>query len=335
MKMDGSANMAKHVLVCGAGSIGKRHIANLLQLGAKVSVWRSQNHLLRTIGDEFDVEVNEDLDNAIDKADAVVIATATDNHIPLAIKVLQAGKALFIEKPLSHNWTGIEDLQRLAFGKIVEVDCQFRTHQNLIALSQLLQQTGNDNILTYRFAMGHRLDAWRKGKDYRKAYSSDATRGGGALFDLIHQIDLAIWFFGPVAEVNAVLSKRSELDISGDDVSNLLLTHRSGLTGHIQLDMASPVYRCEAEVMTTGSIFNWSYSQGTLRNHSQEENVIVNQVPEGFERNDLFITHMAHFLERLVDNSLPPLCSLEDGIAALRVAICSREANLSGKKITI
>jgi len=152
---------------------------------------------------------------------------------------------------------------------------------------------------------------------------------------LIHQIDLAIWLFGPVAEVNAVLSKRSELDINGDDVSNLLLTHRSGLTGHIQLDMASPVYRCEVEVMTNGSVFNWSYSQGILLNHSPEEYVIVDQVPEDFERNDLFIKHMTHFLGRLADNSLAPLCSLQDGIAALRVAICAREANVSGKKITI
>ena len=333
--MGGSANMTKHVLVCGAGSIGKRHIANLLQLGARVTVWRSQIHLLRSIRDEFNVEVNQNLDDAIDKADAVVVATATDNHIPIATKVLQANKALFIEKPLSHDWIGIEDLQQLALGKIVEIGCQFRTHPNLIALSQLLHQTGNDNILTYHFAMGHRLDAWRKGKDYHEAYSSDASRGGGALFDLIHQIDLAIWFFGPVAEVNAVLSKRSELDISGDDVSNLLLTHSSGLTGHIQLDMASPVYRCEAEVMTTNSIFNWSYSQGILYNHTQEGIQIVNQVSKNFERNDLFVKHMDHFLERLSDNSLSPRCSLQDGIAALRVAICAREANKSGKKIIV
>lgn len=327
--------MAKHVLVCGAGSIGKRHIANLLQLGARVSVWRSQTHLLKSIRDEFDVDIYEDLDEAIKKTDGVIVATATDTHIPIAIKVLHAGKGLFIEKPLSHNWNGIEELQRLAFEKIVEVGCQFRVHQNLIVLSKLLKQTGTDKILTYRFAMGHRLDAWRKEKDYREGYSSDAARGGGALFDLIHQIDLALWFFGPVTEVSAVLSKRSALFISGDDVSNLLLTHSNGLTGHIQLDMASPVYRCETEIMTLDAILNWSYTEGILRSESSGENCMVDQVPQGFERNDLFIAHMAHFLKRLSDNCLPPLCSIDDGIAALRVAICSREASVSGKKITI
>ena len=259
MKTAGFVNMAKRVLVCGAGSIGRRHIVNLLQLGAKVSVWRSQTHLLKSIHAEFDVEVNEDLAESINSADAVVVATATDNHIPIAIKVLKAGKALFIEKPLSNNWTGIEDLKHLSAGRIIEVGCQLRAHQNLITLSKLLLETGKKDIFTYRLAMGHRLDAWRKGKTYQEGYSSDSERGGGALFDLIHQIDLALWLFGPVEEVNAVLSKRSGLDIKGDDMSNLLLTHSSGLTGHIQLDMASPVYRCEAEVMTTDSIYEWSY----------------------------------------------------------------------------
>ncbi len=335
MKMDGSVNMQQSVLVCGAGSIGKRHIANLLQLGAKVSVWRSQAHLLSSVKDEFNVDVNADLNDAINNADAVVVATATDNHMGIAIDVLRAGKALFIEKPLSNNLTGIDQLADAASGKIVEVGCQFRAHQNLIALSKILQQQDSGQILTYRLAMGHRLDAWRKGKDYRNIYSADAARGGGALFDLIHQIDIALWLFGPVENVNAVLSKRSSLDIKGDDVTNLLLTHTNGLTGHIQLDMASPVYRCEAEVMTSTAIFNWSYIDGTLSSDSPESTSVINRVADNFQRNDLFLSHMSHFLQRIQNPSIQPLCSLEDGIAALRVAVGAREADAKGQKISV
>ena len=306
--------------------------ASLLEHQREGVAWLQHLYKLQ---DEFNVDIQENLEDAINKVDAVVIATATDEHIPTANKVLKAGKAMFIEKPISHSWSGIEELKSLAFGKVIEVGCQFRAHQNLIALAKLLKQTGNDKILTYRFAMGHRLDVWRRDKDYREAYSSDAKRGGGALFDLIHQIDMAIWFFGPVTEVNAVLSKRSELDISGDDVSNLLLTHSSGLTGHLQLDMASPVYRCEVEVMTSKSILKWSYSKGILENHFPDKNIIIDKLPDNFERNDLFMSHMDHFLKRLSDNSLPPLCSFNDGIAALRTAICLRESSDKGKKVIL
>lgn len=322
------------ILVCGAGSIGKRHIVNLLELGAEVTVWRSQVHLLKEIQAELNVQIAEDLDSAIKKVDAVVVATATDEHIKIATAVMKEGKSLFVEKPISNNWEGIDQLSEIGKDRIVEVGCQFRAHPNLIFLSKILHKQ-EKRILTYRLAMGHRLDAWRVGRDYKSGYSANAARGGGALFDLIHQIDIALWLFGSVAEVSAVLSKRSGLEIQGDDITNILLTHKNGITGHIQLDMASPVYRCEAEIMTEQEIFLWSYMDGILISQTSEEKKIVDKIPEGFVRNNLFLAHMNHFLERIRKSALPPLCSLDDGISALRIALCARESFEKGKRITI
>ena len=89
--------MNKKVLVCGAGSIGKRHIENLLTLGVSVLVWRTQINLLKNIANEYNVETFENLETAIDNADAVIVATATDQHIEIALKVLNVNKPLFIE----------------------------------------------------------------------------------------------------------------------------------------------------------------------------------------------------------------------------------------------
>jgi len=327
--------MAKHVLVCGAGSIGKRHIANLLRLGAKVSVWRARNDLLIDISHDFPVQTCVDLLEGIADAEAVVVATATDQHVQIAKEVLKAGRALFIEKPLSHDWAGIDSLRRLAEGAVVEVGCQFRAHPNLIALAHMLGQQEYGRPLTYRLAMGHRLDAWRPTHDYQQGYSADSKRGGGALFDLIHQIDIALWLFGPAIAVHAVLAKLGDLNIRGDDVTNLLLTHESGVTGHIQLDMASPVYHCEADVITSKAIFRWSNAQGVLRCQLPESENIVDSLPEGFNRNDLFLSHMTHFLKRLDSSALWPLCRFEEGVAALQVALAARRANLSQKMVKI
>lgn len=318
------------VLVCGAGSIGVRHIENLCALGADVSVWRARTELLADVAKRFPVQVRTELAAALDAADAVVVATATDQHLPIAMQVLRAGKALFIEKPLSHDSSGIDELAASARGAIVEVGCQLRAHPNLIALARSLQEPDAGRVLTYRLAMGHRLDAWRPASDYRQGYSADAARGGGALFDLIHQIDIALWLFGSVAGVQAALTKRSDLQIQGDDVTNLLLSHGDGFAGHVQLDMASPVYRCDAEVVTTNALFRWSLAEGILRRHTSEGNKIVHELAAGHARNDLFVAHMTHFLRRLRDATLEPLCSLEDGIAALRVALAARRAHETG-----
>jgi predicted dehydrogenase len=242
---------------------------------------------------------------------------------------------LFIEKPISHDWIGVDNLCRLAKDAVVEVGCQFRAHPNLNALVHMLGKPESGKLLTYRLAMGYRLDDWRPTQNYQQGYSADSARGGGALFDLIHQIDIALWLFGPVVAVHAVLAKLSDLNIRGDDVTNLLLTHKSGVTGHIQLDMASPVYRCEAEVITNKAIFLWSNKEGLLRHQSPECEKIVNRLPEGFERNDLFLTQMEHFLKRVDGSVLPPLCAFEDGVEALKVALGARESNSLGQRVRL
>jgi predicted dehydrogenase len=167
------------------------------------------------------------------------------------------------------------------------------------------------------------------------SYSVDAKRGGGALFDLIHQIDISLWLFGKIKDVSAVLSKRSELSIDGDDVTNLMITHENGVTGHIQVDMASPVYRCEAEIITKDAIYTWSDIGGEVRKQTSEDNLVIEKVPVGFERNDLFLSNMRHWLKRMNDSKIHPLCSFEEGMHALKVAIASQDAYMFKKVISL
>lgn len=319
---------AKRILVCGTGSIGKRHISNLLDLGANLCVWRNQPKLLDEIAEKYpSISLFTELSEAIEEASAVVVATATDQHLPIARQVLESKRPLFLEKPISHQWQGVEELLELGKNMTVEVGCQMRSHPCLTKLERLLKAKKSNRALTYRLAMGHRLDAWRPDQDYKESYSSKASRGGGALFDLIHQIDLALWFFGPVQSVQAVLSSISELQIEADDVANLLLKHESGLTGHIQLDMCSPVHRCEVEIITSECIYSWSErNDGSLKRYDEDGESIILSPPSSFTRNTLFINQMKHFLARLDDPDLPPLCSLPSGSDALNIALSAREA---------
>ncbi|MFO7483829.1 Gfo/Idh/MocA family protein [Oceanibaculum nanhaiense] len=321
------------ILVCGGGAIGRRHIGNLLQLGAPVIGWRARAEKTEEMAREFGIPTMLDLDEAIEAASAVVVATATDRHMEPALKALRAGKPLFLEKPVSHDRAGVDELAALAQGKMVEVGCQLRAHPSLTALRDRL--AGPAKIAGYRLVMGQRLDEWRPDSDYRQGYSADAARGGGALFDLVHQIDLALWLFGPVRQVAAMLDKQSDLAIAGDDFSSLMLRHADGTVGQIQLDMVSPAYRGAAEVVTLEDVFDWSLATGTLTRRRGEESEIVARVPDGFQRNDLFLAHMRHFLSRLDDPALPPLCPLSDGIAALDIMLAARKSHAEERFVTL
>jgi predicted dehydrogenase len=55
--------------------------------------------------------------------------------------------------------------------------------------------------------------------------------------------------------------------------------------------------------------------------------------PNGFERNEMFLDEMRHFLD-IIGGKTTPLCSLEDGIRVLEIVLAARESASSGCRIS-
>lgn len=325
------------VLVCGAGSIGCRHVRNLKDLGAHVLLWRERGELLGQAANELAVDPIYDLARGILQADAVVVATATDRHIPIALEVAQAGKGLFIEKPLSHSLEKVAELVRRIDRTqlVVEIGCQLRAHPNLRCLHKLIRNRRDGRLLTYCFVVGQHLAQWRPGTDYRHCYSADGRRGGGALFDLVHEIDLAVWLCGRIRGVYADLRKVSDLQITSEDLANLIIETSGGAVGQIQMDMVSPVYRRSFDLVFESAVYHWDDQVGELLRLAESGTEVVDRVPKEFERNVLFMNHMQHFLRRLTEPSLPPFCSLDDGLHSLKVVMAARHSATCEKRCSI
>jgi predicted dehydrogenase len=56
--------------------------------------------------------------------------------------------------------------------------------------------------------------------------------------------------------------------------------------------------------------------------------------PKGFERNDLFINELAHFIECIQKNQAPA-CTLQDGIAALEMALAIKKSATEKREINL
>ena len=67
----------KKILICGAGSIGKRHLNNLLMQDVEVTVWRKRLGKKQELIDEFEdsISVVDDINKAISNSDAVVVGS--------------------------------------------------------------------------------------------------------------------------------------------------------------------------------------------------------------------------------------------------------------------
>ena len=70
------------------------------------------------------------------------------------------GKAIFIEKPVSHSIVGVKEFSELVQKKnlVVEIGCQLRAHRNIKKLYELTAQGQSGPLYTFRAVVGQRLD---------------------------------------------------------------------------------------------------------------------------------------------------------------------------------
>jgi predicted dehydrogenase len=105
------------ILVVGCGSIGQRHIHNLIRIGGNdIAVCDSNKELLSTVTLALKIKDKfASLDDALKQQfDAVTVCTPSAFHVPAALAAVQKGYPVFIEKPLSNSLTGVQELLQAA-----------------------------------------------------------------------------------------------------------------------------------------------------------------------------------------------------------------------------
>lgn len=320
--------MKHSVLVVGTGSIGSRHVANLLELGADVLVY---SHRASRPPQPWDQSVRAfpRLEAALDaQPQAVVVANRTDRHIEAALSAARRGCALFIEKPLSHSLAGVEELVRESAARALVVESGFmlRFHPNLVWLKSFLDAGELGAVHYSRAAVGQYLPDWRPGQDHRASYSASA-QCGGVIFDLVHELDLVAWLFGGVDEVQAMTACANALEIESEAVAQIGLRTAAGVLAQVHLDYLRPVYSRTLEIVGSRGVATWDYTAGTVvvtgRGGATRT---AHHVPSDYTRNDMFLAHMRHFLARLSDFSLPPASPLDAGVSALRTALACHQS---------
>lgn len=97
----------------GIGKMGKNHLRVLSELdNCQLSGISDINTEEATrLAREYNVPYFENLDDLLEKSDALVIATPTSTHFEIATKAIQAGKHILVEKPLAETY---ETAKRIA-----------------------------------------------------------------------------------------------------------------------------------------------------------------------------------------------------------------------------
>ncbi len=322
-------------LIAGLGSIGRRHLRNLHSLGQDdIVLYRTHRSTLED-GELEGLPVETDLDAALARSpDAVIVSNPTALHLDVAIPAARAGCHLLLEKPVSHSYARLDELQAavLETGSQVLVGYQFRHHPGLQNAARLLAERAIGRPVTFRFHWGEYLPGWHPWEDYRQGYSARSELGGGVILTLSHPIDYLRWLLGEVCQLAAMSGQLSDLDLQVEDTAELLLRLENGAIGSLHLDYVQQPAGHHLTVVGTDGSLTWDNDDGALRLFQARaaDGGQVFPPPEGFDRNDLFLAEMRHFIE-VVRGRAEPVCTLEDGRRALLICQAAKESAAAGQ----
>ena len=322
------------IAVIGCGSIGKRHIRNLLALGVHdIIAYDKDAKLLAAVENDTGIKVFYSLPEIISrKPDAVLVCTPNSLHVPIAFKFAKIGSHLFIEKPLSHNLDGVDQLLAEAREQklVTMVGCNFKFHPSFIKMKVILESGILGKILSARCQFGQYLPDWHPWEDYRTGYSARSDLGGGILLDS-HEFDYMQWFLGDVSELFCFAGKVSNLEIDTEDTAEVLLKFQNGTIAEIHLDYTQRTYQRNYEFFGENGTLKWNFEDRKVMLYLANENkweVFVE--PGNYDLNAMYKEQMKHFLDSIV-NEKETVTEIFAGWKTLKLIMAAKESAKDGQ----
>ena len=229
----------QRIAILGCGSIGSRHIGNLISLGhSDLLAFDTNLETARKLSRQFGIESAESLDEVWRWKPQIAFITSPSNlHVDHALLAAGHNCHLFVEKPLSHNLSGVDDLlqQVKSRGLTNMVACNMRFHPGPIQIKEWLEQNAVGEILAARLHTGSYLPTWRPWQDYHQSYSASPD-WGGAVLDCIHETDLALWLLGNAEVLASVTRSATSIGLQTDGLAEIILCHDSGVLSSLHLN---------------------------------------------------------------------------------------------------
>jgi len=178
-----------------------------------------------------DAVVVDDLDAllAVDGLDLIVLATPSGSHLEHALKVIEAGIACVVDKPLAVNaddcLTVVDAAEHAGVPLTVFHNRRYDPSHTTLATVVA------DRLVGEPFRCELRWERWRPVPKDRWRENASAADGGGILLDLhAHLIDSAVQLFGPILTVFATVQSHTT---PAEDDAFLVCRHASGVVSHL------------------------------------------------------------------------------------------------------
>ncbi|WP_291493376.1 Gfo/Idh/MocA family oxidoreductase [Desulfurella sp.] len=337
-------NSVLNLGIIGVGGIGKvhaRNVATKIPNAKLVAIADINIDVARKVAQEIglkDIKIYSNYQELIQNSniDGVIIATPTFTKKDIVIAAADAGKHVFVEKPLALNLRDVDEMikhverQRI---KVV-VGYQRRYDRAFIKAKEAVSQGKVGNILT--------IKSWtRDPPPMPQGWAADPRLSGGRLIDsLTHDFDIIRYLTG--TEVVSVYAEGSvmvyeEYKKLGDyDHLFVILKMSNGILGLAEYSGYTP-YGYDTGVEIHGSKGKVIISMGTNSSYMAiSDNAYIYDIPthwtERYE--DAYVSELMDFVDSVI-NDREPKCTIYDGRAALEIALAAWESIRKGVPVKI
>lgn len=332
-----------------------------VRITAVCDVWDAALEAGRKLSDRpvFATRHHEEL-LARKDVDAVLICTPDHWHVPLTLAACEAGKDVYVEKPLTHKpeeGAAVIAAQN-KYRRIVQVGTQHRSMTHLIEARRLLREGIIGTVHRVHCSWNRNAPRAQRYKDTIDAQSVDWKRflgnapdqpfdaykfrqwrwfwhfGGGLFTDLmVHWIDTVHWFLDITEEPAEAVSIGDYISAAGvwetpDTVQTLLRYPKRPLQVHFEGTFSSN---------RLGSMCEFRGTEGTLyvdrgryeiipdrgKTAPAPRSVVLGKGPPGLDFYDQpngELLHLADWVASIRDRSRPVSCPAEAGVLAAAAA---------------
>ena len=333
--MKQTINMKK-ILVVGYGSIGKRHVENLLSISnLEIIVYTKRNDVKKL---KKHAKVYRTLKQCLkEKPDMGIISNETSLHVTTAIKLAKEGLDLFLEKPLSNSLKDVEKLHTIVKKKklITQMGCNLRFHPCIKKIKSMIEQQKIGKIISVQVQTCSYLPDYHPWEDYRKGYAARKDLGGGVLLTQIHEIDYMYWLFQEVENVISMSGKFSDLDITAEDYVSSLLKFRNKIIGELHMDyFQRPDFKSCKIRGTKGEIY-WNSDNNCVNIYNMNKKRWKTELEvKNYQRNFSYVEQLKHFL-KCVKQRKETINDIEQGIDTLKIALAIKKSSKIMKPVRV
>jgi UDP-N-acetyl-2-amino-2-deoxyglucuronate dehydrogenase len=340
----GSTNMINFAIV-GMGHIAKKHIDAIEKAEGAKLVAVCDNNAERLEEYQGTYETYTDLDEMLKvnpEIHVVNICVPSGLHARLTKIVASHNKHIIVEKPMSLKLEDAEEMIQTAKEKGVKLAV---VHPNRFrpAVMKLKEkmEAGSFGKLSHANATVR----WNRGQEY---YDQAPWRGtkefdGGVLMNqAIHNLDLLLWFMGPVESVQGMAATRFR-KIEAEDVSAAVVTFKSGAIGVIEaattiypknLEESLAIFGETASVKISGSnalfLDTWDI-EGEPEDAKDRFNESIKDNPLGKPGHQWIVEDMV----KAVQEDREPIVNGEDGLAPVKLILAMLESAEKGTKVNL